>query len=117
MNEKGKIVWDVQIAFPYEAERLGTGDESAGGPSAQKAGLKSKSNGFVNEFWIGVKDKLPGKYLNALMYITPVWMGVPEVVAILIGVLTLLVWGVVELKWAGVFSTVRRRIESFNETR
>ena len=117
VNEKGKIVWDVRIAFPYEAERLGTGDESTGGPSAQKAGIKSKSNGFINDFWIGVKNKLPGKYLNALMYITPVWMGVPEVVAILIAVLSLLVWGVVELKWAGVFSTVRRRIEALNETR
>ncbi|WP_231186760.1 arylsulfotransferase family protein [Haladaptatus sp. DYF46] len=117
VNEKGKIVWDVQIAFPYEAERLGTGDESAGGPSAKKAGLESRSNGVVNKFWIGVKDAIPGKYLNGLMYITPVWIGVPELFAVLIGVLSLVTWGLFELKWRGVFTSVRQRIESLNETR
>jgi hypothetical protein len=117
VNEKGKIVWDVQIAFPYEAERLGTGDESAGGPSAKKAGLKSRSNGFTNQFWIGLKDAIPGKYLNGLMYITPVWIGVPELFAIFVGVLSLLTWGLFELKWAGIFTSVWQRIESLSETR
>ena len=43
VNQQGEIVWSVNVEFPYEAERLGTGDESAVGPSAAKAGLPSRS--------------------------------------------------------------------------
>ena len=112
VNKNGKIVWDVHIAFPYEAERLGTGDESAGGPSAQQAHLKSRTNGPIDQFWIGVKGALPGKYLNALMYITPVWVGLPEVCAILGGLLVILVWGGAEIRW---FITRRYRVSTVTE--
>ena len=114
VNENGKIVWDVQIAFPYESERLGTGDESTGGTSAQKAGLQSRANRFSDQFWIGLKDLLPGKYLNGLMYITPVWIGLPELVAIAGGVVAIFIWSLCEAWWADVFTAVRRRFESIN---
>ncbi|RBI58944.1 arylsulfotransferase (asst) [halophilic archaeon] len=110
VNDKGKIVWSVQIAFPYEAERLGTGDESTGGPSAKKAGLESRTNGPIDRFWISVKDVLPGKYLNGLMYITPVWIGIQELFAILGGVLAVLAWLVCEAWWADMPSTMRRHL-------
>jgi hypothetical protein len=110
VNENGKIVWSVQIAFPYEAERLGTGDESTGGPSAQQANLDSRTNGIVDQFWIGVKGAIPGKYLNGLMYITPVWMGIPELAAIAGGLVTIILWGVCELWWAGLPAAIRERL-------
>ncbi|SIR51432.1 Arylsulfotransferase (ASST) [Haladaptatus litoreus] len=99
VDENGKVVWQLNIAFPYEVERLGTGDESAGGPSAQSADIASRTGNVGDQFWIAVKNFIPGKYLNGLMYITPVWMGVPEVFAIALGFVTALVWGGIEANW------------------
>lgn len=99
VNKQGEVVWSTQIAFPYEAERLGTGDESTDGPSAQQAGIESNNNGIIAEFLIGVKDRLPGKYLNGLMYTTPIWIGLPELLSVFGGLTTLLGWGTLELYW------------------
>lgn len=99
VDENGSIVWDINIAFPYEAERLGTGDESTNGPSAQSSEIASRSGTIGDQFWIGVKGFIPGKYLNGLMYITPVWMALPEVVAIAVGLLVALLWGGLEVRW------------------
>jgi hypothetical protein len=119
VDEQGEIVWGVDIAFPYEAERLGTGDESTGGPSAASADLQSRSgdggsaanpfddtpnsdeeSGVLDRAWTVVKDLLPGRTANGLMYVTPVWMGGPEVLALGAIVLTLLVWLLAELYWS-----------------
>ncbi|WP_101296308.1 arylsulfotransferase family protein [Halegenticoccus soli] len=99
VNPEGEIVWSLDIAFPYEAERLGTGDESTGGPSAASADVASRSGSVGDWFWISVKNLLPGRYLNGLMYITPVWMGLAEVMALALGVVTLLAWGGLEFRW------------------
>ena len=99
VDENGDVFWDVNIASPYEAERLGTGDESTNGPSSQSQSIDSRSGTIGDQFWIAVKGFIPGKYLNGLMYITPVWMGVPEVVAIALGVLSALLWIGVEARW------------------
>ncbi|WP_435182078.1 arylsulfotransferase family protein [Halorussus sp. AFM4] len=99
VNENGDVVWSLNIAFPYEAERLNTGDESTKGPNARSANIASRSGTVVDQFWISVKGLIPGKYLNGLMYITPIWMGVPEVFAIALSLVTLLVWGGFELRW------------------
>ncbi|MHB9288248.1 arylsulfotransferase family protein [Halobacteriales archaeon Cl-PHB] len=99
IDEQGEKVWSVPVAFPYEAERLGTGDESAGGPSVQaieNGTLTTGSGGF----WVWFKGLLPGKYLNGLMYLTPVWMGLAEVIALAVLVLAGLSWAAVELRWA-----------------
>ena len=95
----GNVVWSTRVAFPYEAERLGTGDESTGGPSAERAGLESRTGGLVDRFWIGVKDVLPGKYLNGLMYITPVWLGVSQLTALLLALVVAVAWAVLEYRW------------------
>lgn len=89
----------LNIGFPYEAERLGTGDESTEGPSARSADLASRSGNIVDQFWITVKSVIPGKYLNGLMYITPTWMGISEVFAIAFGVAVVLVWSGYETRW------------------
>lgn len=99
VDENGEIVWSVDVAFPYEAERLGTGDESAGGQSARERGLASRTPPAEERFWIALKGLLPGTYLNGLMYVTPPWMGFPQLVASLVGGVAGLGWAVVELHW------------------
>ena len=99
VNKRGEVVWSVNIAFPYEAERLGTGDESSGGPSATKANLQSHTPGVVESVLIGVKELVPGRYLNGLMYITPVWMGFAEVLELAVLLVSGLTLGAAELVW------------------
>jgi hypothetical protein len=41
----GNVTWSAGIGIPYDAERLGTGDESAGGPAAAEAGLTGTDAG------------------------------------------------------------------------
>ncbi|MFC6796312.1 arylsulfotransferase (asst) [Haladaptatus sp. DYSN1] len=100
VDQRGNIVWSVNIAFPYEAERLGTGDESAGGESATALGLESHSSSMTGKALIGLKSLIPGKYLNGLIYITPVWMGFVEILGLLVGVLAGLAWAGAEVRWA-----------------
>ncbi|WP_433630371.1 aryl-sulfate sulfotransferase [Halomicrococcus sp. NG-SE-24] len=115
VNDQGKVVWSVDIAFPYEAERLGTGDESTGGQSAKSLGLgseeasNSESGGQVNDnqkegiagsIWVGIKNLVPGRYMNALMYVLPAWMGPTELAALLVTVLSVLAWAITEWRWS-----------------
>ena len=99
VNEQGEIVWSVNIAFPYEAERLRTGDESTGGPSAMQRDLQSRTGDLGDRVLISAKQFIPGRYLNGLMYITPVWMGILEVFETVILLGGLLVWGGIEIVW------------------
>ncbi|MFB6130768.1 MAG: aryl-sulfate sulfotransferase [Salinigranum sp.] len=92
LDRQGNVVWNVNIAFPYEAERLGTGPESTNGPSATAAGLRSRRGNVEDKLLIFTKSFLPGKYLNGLMYVTPVWMGLPEVLALALLIVSALVW-------------------------
>ena len=96
VDENGDIVWSVDVSFPYEAERLGTGDESAGGPSASRNLRPEERSGF----WIAVKRVLPGKYLNAVMYVLPTWVGLPELFASAALVVVGTLWTGTEIRWA-----------------
>ncbi|MFC4550173.1 MULTISPECIES: arylsulfotransferase family protein [Halorussus] len=125
VNERGKIVWSVDVAFPYEAERLSTGDESTGGPSAKKAGIPSRTGGgsagdpyvgqsggtdrgVLDRAWHQIEGLLPGRTANAVMYVTPVWMGGGEVLALAIIALLLLAWVVAELYWSPWTASVHK---------
>ena len=99
VNEQGEIVWSVNIAFPYEAERLGTGDESSGGPSATRTALDSRTGGVSDHALILAKRFVPGKYLNGIMYITPIWMGFLEVLELATLLATCLLWVGSEAFW------------------
>jgi hypothetical protein len=99
VDESGEVVWSVNIAFPYEAERLGTGDESSDGPSAARANLDSNTGDLSDRFVIAIKQYIPGKYLNGLMYITPVWMGILEVLEVAMILGTGLLWVGTEFVW------------------
>ena len=97
--ENGSIVWTVNIAFPYEAERLNTGDESTGGPAATESNLESSTAGISDQVIIVLKQFLPSKYLNGFMYITPVWVGFLEALEIVVISITVVIWGCSELIW------------------
>jgi hypothetical protein len=118
VDEAGEIVWSVDVAFPYEAERLpadngsawngggnrsawnGGGDESTDGPSAHESDIDSRTPPRDEQVWIGLKELVPGKYLNGLMYVTPTWMGFPQTVAAVAGALATVLWLLAELYWA-----------------
>jgi hypothetical protein len=113
VNRSGAIVWQVESTLPYEAERLETGDESEGGRSAATLGLESRTTaesdgdgdgGSVGVDPVGILTDLietfvPHRIYNALLFVSPVWMGAPEFVAAGIALLTGLVWAGLEIRW------------------
>lgn len=113
INEQGEVLWQVEIEGPYEAERLATGDESAGGPAARRVGLQSRRAGNTVDprnypLWEQIADDIvaawsnaiPSMLLNPLLYVLPPWIGVVEVGGILLFLTTTTVWGSVELYWS-----------------
>ncbi|MFC7079888.1 arylsulfotransferase family protein [Halorussus caseinilyticus] len=100
VNEQGEVVWSVNFYAPYELERLGTGDESAGGPSAAKADLQSRGieEADVKKETTAVAGFTPRKITNSVAFVLPVWMGFTDIGAALILVLTVLAWAAVEYR-------------------
>ncbi|WP_101295488.1 aryl-sulfate sulfotransferase [Halegenticoccus soli] len=88
VDRRGEVVWSADVGFPYEAERLGTGDESAGGPSAKSLDLPSERAdersdvGAVGSAWLRIEAAVPPKVVNAIAYALPRWMGALEIVAL-----------------------------------
>jgi len=98
VNRSGDVVWSFRFPTPYEAERLDTGDESTGGPSATQASLQSRrpdpdGGGSGPTSLTGrVKQFVPNKIENGIANVVPVWVGFVDLVVLLGLVLTLLVW-------------------------
>ncbi|WP_224270890.1 arylsulfotransferase family protein [Haloprofundus salinisoli] len=99
VDRAGEIVWSVTVGFPYEAERLDTGDESAGGTTAQSLGLDSRAGDERNPVGVLVKDALPNKYLNGVLYATPIWMSLAQVALSLLAGLSVALWVSLEVFW------------------
>jgi hypothetical protein len=115
VNRSGAIVWEVGSSLSYEAERLETGDESAGGHSARSLGLENRSPadtggggdggdggfGFSPLSFLGdlVESLLPHRIYNALLFVSPVWMGSAEFAAIGVALLSGLAWIGLEIRW------------------
>lgn len=108
VDRAGEVVWRFEVPVAYEAERLVTGDESAGGPSATRAGLKSRSQsgptadesrapGQLKAF---IKGLFPSKVVNGVAYVTPVWVGLFDLVVLLVGVITAVLWFGLEFWWS-----------------
>ncbi|QCC48753.1 arylsulfotransferase family protein [Halobellus limi] len=99
IDTDGEIVWSATVGFPYESERLGTGDESAGGESAAPLGLSSRSPDLDDA---SVSDRLvaalPPKVVNGISYLLPRWVGALEGLAALVLLLSLPSWGLVEYR-------------------
>jgi hypothetical protein len=82
VDKDGEVVWSVPAELPYEAERLDTGDESAGGRSAATLGLDSRVEpesvaGAAPSWrlWRVLKATAPALPLNAVLYALPRWVG------------------------------------------
>ena len=110
INERGDIIWSLDIPVAYEAERLNTGDESTGGASAERLNLTSQSladerasseqSSIFSEFSTIVRGLLPNKVANAIANTAPVWMGFYDLAISLCGSLTVIIWLGLELKWS-----------------
>lgn len=120
----GSIVWSVTIDTPYEAERLGTGDESAGGTAAATLGLEDRTPSGVTEesdsqasillqILIEVRELLPAIVVNAVLYVLPTWVQIEELAAIATAGGVGLLWTALEYWWAqfsiGVQSPIKLR--------
>lgn len=82
----GSVRWSTTIDTPYEAEKLGTGDESTNGSSVSTLGLEGNQLGespaedssnnvrssLLLRFFISVRDLLPSLLVNAILYVLPV---------------------------------------------
>lgn len=116
VGTEGDAVWTLPVRSPYDVERLETGDESAGGPSAVRADLVSSGRSVTTEggnsaqspqvgLWLTVRSALPTKLVNGLLFVIPPWIGLNEMILLLTAVGTAGLWTVVELWLSGL--TVR----------
>lgn len=110
VNRSGGIVWEFPITA-YEAERLETGDESAGGESAASLGLESvqpgrdEDTGSTRQLTVAdrvrrsITKTLPNKWINGVAAVSPSWMGFFGVFGLVFAVLTTIAWAGFEV-WA-----------------
>jgi hypothetical protein len=95
----GDRLWTVSVPKPYEAERLGTGDESAGGASAARLSLANRSpaddaadrtqSQQLRRVVIGL---LPAKVYHGIKNVSPLWFGVGDGLLLLGALLVALGW-------------------------
>ncbi len=102
VDPDGEVEWNVSIGIPYEAEVIGAGPESTGGPAASSDAFTSRadSKGFFQRL-------LPAKLYHGASAVLPRGVGVADVLA------TLVLWtagGVL------VQDVVRRRRNTPDET-
>lgn len=123
VDESGEVVWTLDVAFPYESERLETGDESTGGPSASEANLESSTDagangeaddgGPLDPIRNAVSAAMDVPAANAVLYVLPAWMSRLHLAALLVAVLTTLCWVAVEAYWSAWSVSVERPWVSF----
>ena len=124
VNEQGEIVWQTSLPGPYEAERLSTGDESAGGQSAKRLGLESRYYGRGNTKSVerqqyslaqrlvyGLIDLFPTQLVHALLYAFPAWMTAFSALAFVGTVVLSIGWAALELWWSPYALRLRRPID------
>jgi hypothetical protein len=125
----GTVVWELEVAFPYEAERLGTGDESTGGPARPGAtsggaedGSGETANGTAtpavgdsggngNDGLFESSSLVSGRFVNAVRYVMPVWMGAPELVGLVLASLAAVLWAAVEWHWSTLTVGLRSPVD------
>lgn len=102
----GSVVWQLRFPGPYEAERLGTGDESAGGPAATAAGLESRraETGVVGGIALAAEGLLPSLLVNGMLFTLPRWMTPVDAVGMVFAAAFAVPWVTAE-----VAVVVRRR--------
>ncbi|WP_254531265.1 arylsulfotransferase family protein [Natrinema gelatinilyticum] len=111
VNRSGRVVWQVELPHPYDAERLETGDESAGGRSAAALGLESRVSDaddegdrtdeprLVGPFLDAIKTVLPPRVVHPLVQASPTWLSPSDLGPAIVVLGTGMTWGLVELWW------------------
>jgi hypothetical protein len=114
VDPEGEVVWQVDSTLPYEAERLETGEESAGGWSARELDLESRTAGEASAgdgFGVlaalanVVQSIVPHRIYNAhriyngILFVSPPWMGRREFAVAGVAVVTGLSWLGLEIRW------------------
>jgi hypothetical protein len=110
--ENGSVVWSLGVVSPYEAERLGTGDESTNGHAAATLDIESRDAGETddrqgsqagfNDLGVLIKEVVPGPLVNAVLFVRPAWMSFKDVLVTGAMVGAAVVWLLLEMKWYGV---------------
>ena len=107
VDENGEVVLRIDVPTPYEAERLGTGDESATGWSNTK--LAGGTHNLTNADPAGrarhaglerIIAFVNGPMINGFLYVAPTWMTVRGLIATLVLGVTTLTWLGFELRWS-----------------
>jgi hypothetical protein len=113
VDECGNVVESVSIGLPYEAERLGTGDESAGGKSAVALQLESRMettypsgsrlrDGSIDPIKILFRfifSITPSKIVNAAIFVLPRWIDPLQIVAAVASSGVGTIWLITEYRW------------------
>ena len=94
VNTEGEVVWSISTSINvYEAERLTTADESAGGEAATTLGLESRTvqpETVEEQLQAAVDATVGARAVNGIIWVTPEWMRLTEFGAILVSVLSAL---------------------------
>lgn len=94
VDRRGRIVWSIETNLDaYEAERLSTGDESAGGTAAAELGLDSRTvepETPLERAQVAVESGLGPRVVNSIIWLTPAWMRLPEFVTVLVSLVSAL---------------------------
>jgi hypothetical protein len=108
LDEHDRVVWQVNVSTPYEAERLGTGDESATGRS--KAALRNGTAAAAGNPTAPPREAktgpawlvafLRGPVVNGLLYVAPGWMTVADLAVAGVGLGALGALAGLELYWS-----------------
>lgn len=117
VGTNGEKTWSITLPHewtPYEAERLESGDESNGGPSAVRAELKNsgdtayEGSGVFETVsnsesspttTVVIKSAIPNKITNGVLYVTPGWMGFSGLITAIFAIIVTMIWSSVELWW------------------
>jgi len=93
VNADGDIVWQMRFPGPYEAERLGTGSESADGRAAAVSGIESRTaDGLLASVVLASEDVLPSLLVNGVLFTLPRWATPIDAVGLVFGALFGLSW-------------------------
>lgn len=102
VDDSGAIDWSVSVGLLYDAERLSTGAESAGGPTARAAGLESRGNALEADPADGstVSAIVPRNVRNAISFAFPDVLPWWHAILFLRVIVDLLVWVGLEYRWS-----------------
>ena len=102
VDRSGQVVWRASVPLSYEAERFGSGPESEGGPSAERAGLQSVSGESGQEsLLVAAKEFFPDRVVNGLSFVLSEFqLSLMSAFLLVLLLGTLVLWGTVEWRWS-----------------